>query len=103
MPQLSYNVIISYFQFNASSFPAGSELHYTLKNVVCIAHQNWCVRLVQTGTRYMVCCAHPFYGVHSTLNLVCYAHHFWCGKHTLYGVLLHCILPRARFYTCKYV
>ena len=29
MPQLSYNVIISYFQFNASSFPAGSELHYT--------------------------------------------------------------------------
>ena len=30
MPQLSYNVIISYFQFNASSFPAGSELHYTI-------------------------------------------------------------------------
>ena len=30
MPQLSYNVIISYFQFNESSFPAGSELHYTI-------------------------------------------------------------------------
>ena len=30
MPQLSYNVIISYFQFNANSFPAGSELHYTI-------------------------------------------------------------------------
>ena len=30
MPQLSYNVIINYFQFNASSFPAGSELHYAI-------------------------------------------------------------------------
>ena len=46
----------------------------------------------------MVCCAYLFYGVHNTLNLVCYAHHFWCGKHTLYSVLLHCILPGARFY-----
>ena len=33
----------------------------------------------------MVCCAHPFYGVHSTLNLVCYAHHFG-GENTLYTV-----------------
>ena len=70
---------------------------YTLKNLVCSPHQIWCARVVQTGTRYMVCCAHLFYGVHSTLNLVCYAHHFWCGKHTLYSVLLHCILPGLTF------
>ena len=51
---------------------------HTLKIVVCIAHQNWCVRLVQTGTRYMVCCAHLF--------MVCIAHLIWCAMHTIFGV-----------------
>ena len=41
---------------------------YTLKNLVCTAHQNWCASIVQTGT--------PFLGVPGTLNLVCYTHHF---------------------------
>ena len=47
---------------------------YTLKNLVCYAHQIWCASIVQTGTPYRVCTAHHF--------LVCTAHLNWCAMHT---------------------
>ena len=70
------------------------EANCTLKNLVCSAHQIWCASAVQTGTRYMVCCAHLTW---------CVMHTIFGVENTLYSVLLHCILPRARFYTCKSV
>ena len=46
----------------------------------------WCASVVQIGTRYMVCCAHLFNDVYSTLNLVRIAHLIWCVIHTIFGV-----------------
>ena len=95
---------------------------YTLKNLVCYAHQIWCASIVQTGTPYRVCTAHHFLVCHAHLNwcvmhatwcamhttLVCHAHHtgvpctpHWCAMHSIFGVhgtLVNCFIPPIPLY-----